>query len=304
MPNPTYPVILTNKDWQKNKGLFAKGKKTGVGAALDTLQKAYLASPYMKASATSVMKEITAGSLDPQAFKKNLGTGVTKVFGNARKQIKTPADALEHRIAAAITMLGAGSAGGKHLAKMKVELDKFVDKTLPGYEHAFGLEVIEEYKARVQKTNTYVGFMHDKGAVTKKNVSSFGTALAGVTKIDDIGKAFGDTANANPPSRALTTACQNWDTVFAAEFPQFAARYFPAKAMTTVKSLPWISELGNEKGGGDATKKVEAMAARTSEDAAVAAFKRQAGASWRQAQKFLVQYFKFLVALDAEISKL
>jgi hypothetical protein len=37
---PAYPDILTDKNWQKNKGLFAKGTgETGVGAAMDVAQR-------------------------------------------------------------------------------------------------------------------------------------------------------------------------------------------------------------------------------------------------------------------------
>ncbi len=36
-----YPKTLTNKDWQKKKGLVGKATKTGLGSELDSLEKAF-----------------------------------------------------------------------------------------------------------------------------------------------------------------------------------------------------------------------------------------------------------------------
>lgn len=47
MPFP-YPVVLTNSNWQKRKGLKAKTTKTGVGEALTALEKAFAKSPFGK----------------------------------------------------------------------------------------------------------------------------------------------------------------------------------------------------------------------------------------------------------------
>lgn len=50
-----YPAILTNRDWQKRKGLLAKaGGETGVGAQMDKIQQAFKAVDWTKFYAKTV----------------------------------------------------------------------------------------------------------------------------------------------------------------------------------------------------------------------------------------------------------
>src|SRR5262245_6273778 len=57
MAIPKIPVILTEADWKKNKGLLAKGVgETGVGAAMGQLKTAYEAVDWDKFDVKKALK--------------------------------------------------------------------------------------------------------------------------------------------------------------------------------------------------------------------------------------------------------
>jgi hypothetical protein len=296
MPTITYPVILTNKDWQKKKGVTNKGKKTGVGESLDALQKAFAISAHAKISPDDLVKETS----DIEIFKKK-APSVRLMFQQSRKKLRPLFDAADKKIAAAITTFGATSSAGKHLTAMKAALKKFETNEMGVFEQQFETEVIDKFKAKVQKTNTWA--VVQTFDVTRRNASTFQKCLDDVRSISDVTDKFGTLINANPPGRAVTTACKNWDQLIRAEFPEFSKKYFKYPAMDTIAKLPWIKQLGDEAGG-TASKALKAQLSGGSEAQVIQKFKADAGRSWKQVEKFLDAYFKFGADLPKELNNL
>lgn len=84
-----YPAVLTNKDWQKKKGPFAKlAGKTGVGEALQACEKAWAAVDW--------------SVFDAEKMRKNGPTAIINGFKTAQAEYKKSVEGLRKALLAAI----------------------------------------------------------------------------------------------------------------------------------------------------------------------------------------------------------
>src|SRR5690242_10169171 len=116
-----YPVTLTNKDWQKKKGLLNRSTKTGIGENLTALEKAFASTPYGKLDPDQLVSE----TLDPVLFGKKLDA-MTRSFAGVEAKLRPMVAAVDQRINQALpTFTGPTAADArKHLELMKRELQK------------------------------------------------------------------------------------------------------------------------------------------------------------------------------------
>jgi len=84
MAIPAYPVILTQADWTKKKGLFAKAKETGLGALMTECERQYKAVAWVK---FDVSKALAGGATGDQAR-----TGYMEAYNEFAKKVKPLAD--------------------------------------------------------------------------------------------------------------------------------------------------------------------------------------------------------------------
>ena len=254
---PAYPAALTNKAWQKNKGLFAKSKSTGIGEALTAMEKAYAASGF-------AMDPVKLGTetVDPMQFKQRydkLGASLQ----TQTKAIESAAATVQQKITAAKgTFAGNKSVLGV-LGQLEGDLANFRAALKPNgsiFTQQLGA-VLAAYKKVLHATPAYKLMMGpDQWYTTTKNfyeqVLRDVKALEADPRVDKINELWGGN---QPPPRSLRTTPRGWDQMLAKDFPATTAAIRAGKAWDTFnKNLPWIDDVGNEQGNG-ASKRVRAM---------------------------------------------
>jgi len=95
MAIPAYPVILTQADWTRKKGLFAKAKETGLGALMTECERQYKAVAWAK---FDVRKVLAGGATGNQAQE-----GYMDAYNEFTKKVKPLADKVGELNAKAIT---------------------------------------------------------------------------------------------------------------------------------------------------------------------------------------------------------
>lgn len=80
MAIPQYPIILTQADWNKKKGLFAKAKETGLGALMTECERQYKAVAWNK---LDVRKALAGGATGLQANE-----GYMDAYNEFMKKVK------------------------------------------------------------------------------------------------------------------------------------------------------------------------------------------------------------------------
>ena len=277
-----YPTILTNKDWQKKKGLIGKATKTGVGEALDALQKVYLQSGFAKHDP----QVLGASTLDPVAINQGL-TAFRSTASKSVAQIKQCAATADSKINKAIVAFASGSSQNvrKHLQQMQKDLKQFVADA-QAYPAAFEAATTHAFKQKIQASSLWIAFVQ-AGPNTLRNIQSYGHDLQDCDSPADVHDKFKDGSS---PGRCLTTACKTWDQLVITGAPSIAKKYYPKKAMESIFKLPWIQDLGNENMS-TASGKITQLALRSNQAAAMKKFKFEATKSWSEARdSFLAGY--------------
>ena len=252
-----YPAALTNKAWQKNKGLLAKAKPIGIGEALTATEKAFNSSGF-------ALDPVQLGTetVDPMQFGQRyekLGT----TLQTQAKSIDAAAATVQQRITAAKTTFAGNKAVLAVLGRLESDLADFRAAVKPNgtiftQQRA---AVLAAYKKVLHANAAYRLMMgQDQWYTTTKNF--YDQVLKDVKKleadprVDKIHELWGGN---QPAPRSLRTTPRGWDQVIAKEFPATTAAIRAGKAWDTFnKNLPWIDEVGNEQGQ-TASKLVRAM---------------------------------------------
>ncbi len=93
MAQPAWPALLTNKDWQKKKGIIAKiAGETGIGAALNAGEAAFKKIDWKKMDATTIMPaERDVDNIE--AKQKEAAAHYSSVIEPARAKLRDIRDA-------------------------------------------------------------------------------------------------------------------------------------------------------------------------------------------------------------------
>jgi hypothetical protein len=299
VPKLDYPKILTNKDWQSKKAVLdkvGKNKKTGVGDELDLFEKAYLKTDFAKPS-----DGVKPTTHDPLRFQAQLSQ-MRQHFMNERKKVESQYLATDKKIDAAIKTLGAGSNSGKHLAKIKAALSAFRGHDMAEHIHQLERASVKAYVANLQKSIAF-GFVED-GEKTRKNVAPYKKYLGEITSYDDIEDRFhpNNGRSSNPPGRAFSTMCQNWDQFLAAEFPDYSKKFYSGTAMDFVRPTTVLYTLATPGQSGSlvCVEKMKALNAG-SETERVAKFKKDAQSDWAAAEKFVDAFFRLVDTMPKDL---
>jgi hypothetical protein len=251
---PSFPTALTNKQWQKNKGLFAKAKPTGIGEALTGMEKDFAGSGFSLDPA-----KLGAETLDPIQFEKRLDQFAKSLQAQANK-IDASAAAVQIKITAAkATFAGNKSVLGV-LGQLEADLANFRAAIKPNGQITTHVkaEVLAAYKKHLT-TSAYWAQTVTKGLAASTE-SHRQSVIAEVRKLESdpriafIHQLWGSDGSA----RTLRTTPRLWDQVLVKNFPQVTAAIRPGSAMQAYNQLPWIDTVGNEPGS-SATNKVTAM---------------------------------------------
>src|SRR5260370_39807152 len=98
MAIPAYPVILTQADWTKKKGLFAKAKETGLGALMTECERQYKAVAWAKFDVRKVLAGGATGTQAQEGYMDAYKEGRHQAGGHAgaRSQRCLPGDEAWH----------------------------------------------------------------------------------------------------------------------------------------------------------------------------------------------------------------
>lgn len=136
MPFP-YPVALTNANWQKRKGLLAKGTKTGVGEALTALEKAFAKSPFGKLDPDKMGTE----TVDKVVFDKKVES-LKKSLAGAHRDLSKFITAADKIVGKAVVEFAKQNKQDvrKQLEQINAQLKQF-DKDIDTYSWKLVSEV-------------------------------------------------------------------------------------------------------------------------------------------------------------------
>jgi hypothetical protein len=251
-----YPNVLTNRDWQKAKGVLAKifVGKTDVGANLTALEADFKKSDFCKEPAPF-------DGLDPIEFK---------AFIKARRtELDKQADSLATKAAAAIKV--ASQAAGemkanskvpasvsKYLSGMIVALDKF-ESDIKAMPDKYIQELTEAFRKKLQ-ADAIVKTLRDSCTKVsekwKKLPEDIKTCEANPT-VATVGKVFSGDNNA----RGIAAAAQFWDKTLVKQFPKATAAIYTGSAIKDYYSLPFLQELAMQLGA----KTIQALIEKSGE---------------------------------------
>lgn len=292
LPCP-YPVSLKNSDWQKKKGLKNKGTKSGVGATLTALEKAFAASPFGKFDP----QQLAGETLDPVVMDQKRDALKQSLAGAARKLAKL-IDDVDKKINTALPVFAANKSQDvrKHLQSMQGELKTFEATLTTGYPDALDHAIYVAYKTLLHQSPAYMQITdgaRNANAAMKALLAKVKTITPDTT-IDEIHDMF----DPDGPHRLLTTQCKMWDRYVVTQMPQLGKKAgFAGKAMETVFTTRWLEDVANEMNY-DATKKIKAMAKKTSESDAVVKFAKEYSRSVIDSNKFIQVVVKVGTALE------
>ena len=142
-----YPKILTNKDWQSNKGKIAKiAGKTGIGPELDKLEKSYKKVDFSLLTANGYGKLHNFDEID-ETLKKAKAYYV-KTIQPVREQalsVSRKADDVEKKFKSKKAIPKSSAA---HVAKLGKEALNFAT-AMKSFDEEF--KTFDAYKAKIQQ---------------------------------------------------------------------------------------------------------------------------------------------------------
>ena len=282
-----YPAVLTNKEWQKSKGLIAKivVGKTDVGANLTALETAFKKSDFAKA-ATPFDKS------DPTEFKvfiKSVKTGLDKQAGEIGAKVT---DAVKVASQAAGDMKGNSKVPAsvtKYLSSMIAALGKFGDE-IKAQPDKIVTSLTDDFKKKLAADPFYKALKDSCGKVETKWKALLGDIklVEADPKIATVDKVFSGDNNA----RGITTAAKFWDQVLIKKFPTTAGEIYSGSAMNDYYSLPGFPEIADQKGA--VTLKALMEKSAMAEDRLVTTFMLKFSSSVVKSHE-LVNHIKFVL---------
>lgn len=257
-----YPATLTNKDWQKKKGLAAKSKKTGIGDTLDALEKALRNSAFAAADPVQLVAKTT----DPLAFRTK-SAAVTKTLGAASKTVAPKLTAVDQAINKALPVFASGSSQSvrKHLESMRADVKSLNNDLTVALPKRVENAMRDEYRKAMRQTRGYIA-LKDAAPGAPDVVKALIAQIKQVQQTPDIATVKQLWKN-DGPHRKLTTWCKLWDQLVLKDFPEFAKTCYPGKAMTDIFTLPWLEDVANEMNGDASDKLVQRMHDSNEQDA-------------------------------------
>ena len=282
-----YPTTLTNKEWQKAKGLIAKivVGKTDVGASLTALETAFKKSDYAK-DPTEFDK------LDPAEFKVFVKSLTVSLDKQEKELSSKVADALKNASAAAGEMKGNSKVPAsvtKYLSSMTAALGTF-EKAIKA-ETPKIIDAVQSSFRKKLNGDTVVKALKDACAkleIKWKALLGDIKAVEADPKIDTVEKVFAGDNNA----RGVATTAKFWDQLAVKQFPTTVAKIYTGKAISDYKELPFMSQIADQKGG--ATLKALVQKSGQTEEKIVTASMLKFSSSVVKAHE-LVNHMKALV---------
>jgi hypothetical protein len=168
---------------------------------------------------------------------------------------------------------------------------------------------VKAYLDNLKKKSIAYGFVEQKGETTRTNVAPYKKYLGELVTYDDIEDRFhpNNGRSSNPPGRAFSTMCQNWDQFMAAEFPDYSKRFYTGTAMDFVRSSTLLYGLATP-GPSNSLVAVEKMKVAQNGGATeadlVTNFKKDALASWAAAANFVDAYFSMIDTMPKDLETL
>ncbi|HET6306929.1 MAG TPA: hypothetical protein VFG12_07070 [Rhodopila sp.] len=247
-----YPPILTNKTWQKAKGVLAKlvVGKTDVGAALTDLENEFGKSDFGK------VKPLPG--LDPTeyvSYEKKLLDALAKSGPVlAKKGSDTGKIAL-----GAFGELSSSKAVPKsvpqYVKTIIAGLDTFETK-VGSFPKQVAKDLREDFRSRMHKTSACLSMID----MAKKCDGTWNQLMSDIKKVEATPtvEGFKKVFAGDNPVRMMTTMCKAWDQLLARDMPTLANDIYGGKAMVEYFKLPCLASVANQSNA-VASKEIEML---------------------------------------------
>ncbi|HPE25012.1 hypothetical protein [Albidovulum sp.] len=241
-----YPSILTNKDWQKKKGLIGKMKKTGIGSALD---KAEAVHKKIDWAYLAVNRENPANMEELKKAIQEVKNYYAKLIVPYQKALTEVADTAEGAIKDVKKMIGGGSVVKAIEAIVKEAKTQRV--TLKSFDFEADIkEVAERIERRQQLARVHMNDSLKKFVVGAKAFLSDPTPESWDKHIKQAGRSVSNSVK----------ELEDYNRVFWKDFQKFGG--FDLIAMKIDTRSPEFADI--------TTKKVKAAVVQVKE---IASFK-------------------------------
>jgi hypothetical protein len=211
-PKPELPVILTSKDWDKKKGVFAKMHgKTGIGEQMDKVLAAYNDVAWDKIN--MVTHQMRWGDVTKKAWDKVLDDAKAEVTGNLAKfsqslytlrdlakktaeefkKSKTiPSASVKHvqQVADTADQLGlqmSKNSMSEPLRKMYEEFLEHIDKNMIKTFYSGLKKYLQIHAGTIDQLKAQPTFDNFNELGCRKGARDFATALGNIAKAHDKG---------------------------------------------------------------------------------------------------------------------
>lgn len=248
-----YPAILTKASWDKNKGLLAKAKPTGIGEALKAMENVYAAGHFENFDAEregGIAQVDSALQRWPEEYGKHVKPLISSAKSVASLAAKAAVDLGKNPL----------TKGGAKAAQAVADAAKKLASDLEDFEGAYA-------KSLVAKRKEYMGNIRNMlaGSVKKTLAKIDGLlkdipAFASNPTEENYWKYFKGDCNA----RGYTTGCKNFDQ-WISEFPEISEKAFKGKAMEVF--CPGMADYGANWSPADFEKNVNRRINKTGDEA-------------------------------------
>jgi uncharacterized protein with HEPN domain len=218
MAKVEYPTELTKKYWDKKKPLVIKGKKTGIGEALDELNTKYDDIKWANYEAQNTIASIDKKLKELPALCRE---GI-EPLGKKAKEIKTLATEWSAKFKKEKLTPKAASDACDAIAEAAKKFISDVDD----YQGAQALEYMEMRKQCVVKLRQVLKPVMAKTQIKIKGLLEDIKAYAQKPTKETYWSLF----KGDPNARGYTTGCKNWDQ-YLAEFPEIREQCHKGDAM-------------------------------------------------------------------------
>lgn len=249
-----YPAVLTNKDWQKKKGLLAKGKPTGIGEMLTLLEKAFDGTAFGRIDPAKMAAE----TLDPAQFGQRRDA-LLRTLAHQGAKVDDAASSAADAVKAAAPLFANDKTVGKYLQTLAIALKGFrADLRVEG---AYVKEVIaaldSAFSAQLAGHKDIKTFIKTAASL-EEAMSDIKTKLAAVVKeqtIDATVLQFGNTECVS----TIVECAEAWDRVVRVKLPELAKQFYSGSARSDLLSLPWLGHFGVEPESELATREMRKL---------------------------------------------
>jgi hypothetical protein len=237
-----YPEILTNKAWQKHKGVVAKLAvgKTDVGAALSTFEDEFGRSGFGHVK--------SFGGLDPMEFHDFHAGLIAGLKGSAKQLNAKAMDALKVAAAArdafsASKMVPKSST--QYVKDVMAALGKF-NRALDPYVAKVDGDLKKEFREKLQNSTPFKLLQINATTADVK----WKQTIELVKKVEKTPTLafFHQTFGHDGPHRSVGNWSKTWDQVLRKDMPRLATSIYPGKGSDYFE-LPCINKVSDEMSG-------------------------------------------------------